>query len=210
MRRIYPKTTGYWVYAHTTPNGMIYIGMSKQQPCRRWQKSLYKTHNSLAQYIEQYGWENIEHRVVIDGLTKKQAEQWEDRLIQALSMNGLCINKQRSGGIYRDDKQAYDKQWREDHKEERTAYNQAYNKQYYEGHKEEHKAYDKQYRKDHKAERKAYVKRLLSTAEGKIYNRVTAYNHYHPDKVIETPKEARQKYIETGYVPSYIKNDDIT
>lgn len=174
MKRIYPKTTGYWVYIHTTPNRMIYIGMSKQQPKQRWKKLMYKG-SSLEHYIAEYGWENIQHKVLIDGLTKNEAEQWEDKLIIALSMNGLCINERRSGGIKRDDKKAYDKQRYEDHKEEK-------------------KAYDKQ---------------RNSTPEGKIYMRVSAYNRYNPDKAIETPMEAKQKYLQWGYIPAYIKNDDL-
>lgn len=124
---------------------------------------MYETSNSLAPYIEQYGWENIEHKVLIDGLSKKQAE---DRLIQALSMNWLCINERRSGGIRRNDKQAYDKEYR--------------------------KQYDKQ---------------RLSTPERIIYYRVRNYNKYHTP--IETPMEGKQKYLQWGYIPVYVKNDDL-
>lgn len=184
--RKYPKTTGYFVYAHITPNKEVYIGMSKRQPCRRWKPLLYKAPNSLAKYIEQYGWENIEHKVLIDGLSKKQAEQVEDWFIRKATADGFCINKNRSGGLWRDDKQSYKRQWEEDHKE-----------------------HCKQYRKEHNEERKAYDKQRLSTIEGRIYCRVKSYNRYHPDKAIETPKEAKQKYLEFGYIPSYIKNDDL-
>ena len=52
-------------------------------------------------------------------------------------------------------------------------------------------------------------KKRLSTPEGKIYNRVHRYNEYHPDRKIETPLEAKNKYLEYGYIPSYIKNDDL-
>ena len=197
--RKYPKTEDYFVYAHTTPNGLYYIGMSKQQPRQRWRKSAYKAPNSLTQYIEKYGWQNIEHKVLLDGLTKKEAEQWEDRIIQALSMNGLCINERRSGGQYRKGKQVYMKQWYEDNKE--------HCKQYREEHKEEKKAEHKQYREYHKEEKKAYQKQRLSTAEGKIYYRVCNYNRNHTP--IETPMEAREKYLQWGYIPAYIKHDDL-
>lgn len=48
-----------------------------------------------------------------------------------------------------------------------------------------------------------------STPEGKIYNRVCAFNHYHPDQIKETPLEAKQKYLQWGYIPDYIKSDDL-
>lgn len=164
------------VYAHILPTKEVYIGMSKNQPSRRWQPSLYKG-TILASYIIEYGWENIQHKVLLDALTKEQAEQWEDLIIQALSMNGLCINERRSGGIARDDRKAYHKQWNEDNKEENKAYMKDYNNQ------------------------------RRSTPEVKIYDRVHNYNRNHTP--IETPIEAKRKYLEWGYIPAYIKNDDL-
>lgn len=46
-----------------------------------------------------------------------------------------------------------------------------------------------------------------STPWGKIYDRVHAYNQNHTP--IETPLEAKQKYLEWGYIPNYIKNSDL-
>lgn len=181
--RKYPQTSGYWVYAHVLPTKEVYIGMSKQQPSERWCKSKYKT-SAIAPYITEYGWENIEHRILIDGLTKKEAEQVEDWFICKATADGFCINKYRSGGIERNDKQEYMKQRYKDRKEE-----------------------IKSYREDHKEEIKQYHKQRLSTPEGKIYNRVSKYNQRHTP--IETPMEAKQKYLETGYIPNYIKNDDL-
>lgn len=178
--RKYQETSGYWVYAHVLPTKEVYIGMSKLQPWQRWNKSQYKT-SVLAPYIEQYGWENIQHKVFIDSLTKEQAEQVEDWFIHKATADGFCINKNRSGGCARCDIKAYQKQ---------------YNKQWEEDHKEERKAYKKQYRKQR-----------YSTPECKIYHRVNNYNRNHTQ--IETPAEAKQKYLEFGYIPNYIKNDDL-
>lgn len=176
--RKYKKTTGYWVYSHITPDKEAYIGMSKTQPCERWKPSQYKR-TALEPYINKYGWQNIEHRIIIDGLTKHQAEQVEDWFIRKATADGFCINERRSGGQYRDDIKTYYKQWYEDHKEEIKTYQKQYNKQ------------------------------IRYTPEGKIYHRVSAYNQRHQDKVIETPLEAKNKYLQTGYIPSYIKNDDL-
>lgn len=43
--------------------------------------------------------------------------------------------------------------------------------------------------------------------ENIIYYRVDNYNKYNTP--IETAKEAKQKYLETGYIPNYIKNKDL-
>ena len=71
------------------------------------------------------------------------------------------------------------------------------------------KDYFKQYHEYHKEKMNNHSKQWRSTIEGKIYNRVSSFNHNHPDRMIETPKEAKQKYLETGYIPNYIKNNDL-
>jgi len=64
-------------------------------------------------------------------------------------------------------KKAYDKKYREAHREERKAYDKthrkeikAYNKKYNETHREEIKAYNKKYNEAHRKERKAYGKKF--------------------------------------------------
>lgn len=41
----------------------------------------------------------------------------------------------------------------------------------------------------------------------KLLRKMNNYNKYHTP--IETPLEAKQKYLKTGYIPNYIKNDDL-
>lgn len=48
-----------------------------------------------------------------------------------------------------------------------------------------------------------------NTPEKLIYNRVMGFNRAHPDRMVETGKEAQRKYLETGYIPDYIKNNDL-
>lgn len=177
----YQTTTDYWVYAHITPDGLFYIGTSQQQPCDRWRQSAYKE-TALYEYIQKYGWENIKHFIFKDGLTREQAMQLEDLLIQEATEKGYCINKQRSGLIEVSDRNAY-------------------NRQLY--------AENEQFRERRKVYKKAYMKQRNSTPEGKIYYRVASYNKYHPDLKVETPLEAKKKYLENGYLPDYIKNDDL-
>lgn len=176
-KRKYQKTNGFYVYAHITPDGLFYIGTSKRQPCERWKQGNYKG-KSLEPYIQRFGWENIRHFIFTDGLTKEQAYQLEDLLIQEATDKGYCINKNRSGLIEVSDKNAYMRQL------------YATNEQ-------------------HREKQKVRIKQYLSSPEGKIYNRVKSFNKNHPDKAIETPMEAKQKYLESGVIPSYIKNDDL-
>lgn len=175
---------------------------------------------ALQHYINLYGWDNITTTIVTEGLTKKEAELLEDKLIREGWERGDCINIRRSGGYQRDNPLEYYKQYYKEHKEERRKYSKdhreerlEYMKQYHNDHREEELEYKKQYREDHREEIKEYSKQYLrnlrSTPEGKIYNRVNSFNKRHPDKIKETPLEAKQKYLQRGYIPDYIKNDDL-
>ena len=110
--RKYPKTTGYYVYMHRTPEKDIYVGMSQRQPSKRWTPSAYKG-TSLFPYIERFGWDNIEHRVLFDNLTKRQAEVLEDWFIDNATQDGFCINKNNSGGRWRDNPKEYNYEYQQ-------------------------------------------------------------------------------------------------
>lgn len=226
-RRIYPKTTGWWPYVIKTPNNMYYSGYGggrngNTQPKVRFAPSHYKT-TALYPYIEQFGWEKLEKIVLTDGLTKEQALHWEDRLICMYTKLGCCINKQRSGYVSNDNEymKELNKQYRQEHKEKINKYKKQWRKEHkdkeieqrrkhYQKHCEEIKEKSRLYRQEHLEERRKknreFMKQYYSTPEGKIYDRVRKYNRCHTP--IETPLEAKQKYLETGYIPSYIKSDD--
>lgn len=72
----------YTVYKHTTPSGKVYIGITKQKPEQRWDNGNgYKKNEHFYRAILKYGWENIEHEIVENGLTKQQACDLEIELI---------------------------------------------------------------------------------------------------------------------------------
>lgn len=71
----------YCVYVHCFPNGKRYVGITKQEPYRRWSNgNAYK--GLMRRAIEKYGWENIEHIIVANGLDKDDACSTEIRLIK--------------------------------------------------------------------------------------------------------------------------------
>lgn len=82
----------YSVYLHKCPNGMIYAGCTTLEPKRRWQGgSGYKTNKVFLPYIVEYGWDNIEHKVVAGGLEKEYAEYLEGVLVQ-ITRRDLSLN----------------------------------------------------------------------------------------------------------------------
>lgn len=138
-KRKYPEVKGYWVYSIQIPSvNKYYIGTSKRQCSQRWVKSRYNG-MALEPYLEE--WDNMIKTVLVDGLSKEQAYKYEDNIIRALSINGLCINTNRSG-LIADDINAYQREYLKNNTEFRERNNQRakqwrldnpeYHKQYYE------------------------------------------------------------------------------
>lgn len=95
----------YCVYKHTSPSGKVYIGITSQNPIRRWKNGFgYKTQNCFFNAIKKYSWDNIKHEILFTGLSKDEAEQKEIELIDYYKSNvpifgynikegGCCFNE---------------------------------------------------------------------------------------------------------------------
>lgn len=85
----------YCVYKHTFPNGKVYIGITCQKPEKRWRsgwgylnkKNGEYTQPLIAKAILKYGWENVEHEIIFDKLSKEDAEKIEIELISKYQSN---------------------------------------------------------------------------------------------------------------------------
>lgn len=72
----------YKLYLHTTPNGKMYFGITCQKVEVRWQNGRgYIGNDHFTKAINKYGWNNIEHLVLADNLTKEEACHYEEVLI---------------------------------------------------------------------------------------------------------------------------------
>lgn len=77
------------VYRHTFPNGKIYIGITGQNPEERWDNGMgYKNNGKMFFDIVQFGWRNIAHEIVYDGLTEAEARKQEQALISSFGKDG--------------------------------------------------------------------------------------------------------------------------
>ena len=72
------------VYEHKNKlDGKRYIGITCQKVNRRWRKGKSYEHNPhFYNAIQKYGWDNFEHNVLFNNLTKEEAEQKEIELIK--------------------------------------------------------------------------------------------------------------------------------
>lgn len=78
----------YKVYMHIFPNGKAYIGITRQDPKARWGGGNgYARNEYMYRAIKKYGWENIEHIVLFDGLSKNDACEIEKELIKKHKTN---------------------------------------------------------------------------------------------------------------------------
>lgn len=78
----------YKVYIHIFPNNKVYIGITRNRTDIRWANGKgYKSQKVMSNAINKYGWENIEHKVLYENLTKEEAEQKEIELIAYYKSN---------------------------------------------------------------------------------------------------------------------------
>lgn len=83
----------YIVYKHINKiNGKVYIGQTALNVERRWRNGKgYKT-GVFKKAIEKYGWNNFEHIIVRDKLSKEEANLLEVSLIRKYKELGICYN----------------------------------------------------------------------------------------------------------------------
>ena len=78
----------YFVYKHTSPTGKIYIGITCQEPEKRWSNGNgYSGNDYFVKAIRKYGWDNFKHEILFSGLTKEEACQKEIDLIAKYKSN---------------------------------------------------------------------------------------------------------------------------
>lgn len=74
----------YLIYAHINKvNGKIYVGQTKLSVTERWglNGQRYKRCSKIENAINKYGWDNFEHIVVMENLSKEMADIIEQQLI---------------------------------------------------------------------------------------------------------------------------------
>lgn len=77
------------VYRHTFQNGKVYIGITSQEPEDRWAGGTgYKYNDEMYNAILYYGWRNVSHEILYDGLDEATARKKEAELISEFGVDG--------------------------------------------------------------------------------------------------------------------------
>ena len=174
----------YSVYQHVTPDGMYYFGQT-QNVEKRWSKNGagYKK-TALQPYIEQYGWDNIQHIVLFENQSKEDALWIEDFLITTAREDGVCINQRRSGNISKEE--GYSQEYYEQNKDKK--------KEYYEQNKEQIREYQQQYRERNKQQIQEQNKQYYKENKEQIKEQHKQYYEQNKQQIQERQKQYQKQY----------------
>ena len=181
----------YSVYQHVTPDGMYYFGQT-QNVERRWRNNgaEYKG-TALQPYIEKFGWENIKHIVLFRDQTKEDALFIENFLIETAREDGVCINKNRSGNVSKEE--GYDKNQSKQYYETNKGQVQERHKQYYETNKEQVLEQQKQYYEKNKEQILEEKKQYYEINKEQILEQQKQYYEKNREKRLEYQRQYRQR-----------------
>ena len=71
------NNNNFVLYLHIAPNGKKYFGITCQRPKKRWSNGHGYKGQDFYEAIEEFGWQNIEHYILADDLTRLEARMFE-------------------------------------------------------------------------------------------------------------------------------------
>ena len=96
---LHASNNDYCVYKHTSPSGKVYIGITCQNPLKRWKNGQgYITNDHFYRAIMKYGWDNIKHEILFDHLTQEEAEKKEIELISLYDSTNYMLGYNKDNG----------------------------------------------------------------------------------------------------------------
>ena len=89
----------YTVYIHISPSNKCYVGITSLNPKNRWDSGHgYKQNKYFWSSIKKYGWNNFEHEIISEHLTKQEACNFEILLIHKLKSDDRKFGYNQSQG----------------------------------------------------------------------------------------------------------------
>lgn len=96
----YRENNIWSVYIHISPSDKYYVGITSQNPISaRWRNGKgYRNNLHFWRVIQKYGWDNFEHEIFAEHLTKDEACEMEKILIRELDSNDVKHGYNKSSG----------------------------------------------------------------------------------------------------------------
>lgn len=96
----YRENNIWSVYIHISPSNKYYVGITSQNPISaRWCNGKgYRNNLHFWRAIQKYGWNNFEHEIFAEHLTKDEACEMEKILIRELDSNDTKHGYNKSSG----------------------------------------------------------------------------------------------------------------
>lgn len=88
----------YKVYVHIFPNSKKYVGITRQNIDDRWQNGHGYKKQPIYKEILKFGWENIEHIVLYENVSREKAQELEIKLISEYNSINNGYNISVGGG----------------------------------------------------------------------------------------------------------------
>ena len=90
----------YCVYRHLFPNGKSYIGITNDTK-RRWKNGKgYRGQRKIESAIRKYGWENVSHIILCDGISENEAKRLEIEYIKIFDAVNNGYNLSHGGDAF--------------------------------------------------------------------------------------------------------------
>lgn len=121
----YREDNKWTVYVHISPSNKYYVGITSQKYINtRWRNGKgYIKNQYFYRAIQKYGWNNFQHEIVANNLTKEEACNFEKILINKLNSNdyhyGYNISsggESGSAGLYGEKNPNYGHYWTNEQK----------------------------------------------------------------------------------------------
>ena len=115
----YRDNNKWTVYIHISPSDKYYVGITSQKyVSQRWRCGKgYSKNPHFTRAINKYGWNNFQHEIIAEHLTKDEACDMEKRLIKELNSNdyhygyNICSGGEGATGLFGEKNPNYGNYW---------------------------------------------------------------------------------------------------
>ena len=114
----YRENNKWTVYIHISPSNKYYVGITSKKPKERWRNGKgYEKNKYFYRAIQKYGWDNFEHFILAENLTKDESCEMEKTLIKKLMSNdyhygyNICSGGEGATGLLGKKNPNYGNSW---------------------------------------------------------------------------------------------------